>query len=269
MRRVPQRSPSLAVPRSVPAAAAARALVLGLATACAAACSQGARSNSSYRYPREVAYGRPSTCPDVRLPPLRDGNVSPDAARCSFADANGSKVSQFAGKVLAEGGPGDPGTGVADVKISVHAVPGAAFDPANPGPRVAHATTDAQGNYSLRGLFIPGDYALVVREPTGEALTYRVVRVEPEAMGALRDLRVVIPIDPRLKAEAAEPPLPHPDARLHPHTPAATATATDAKPSATPPTDAKPTDATSKPAPTDATPRKPAPAGLRMRPPAP
>ncbi len=61
------------------------------------------------------------------LPPLRDGNVSPDAARCSYADANGAKVTHLAGKVLAEGGPGDPGVGVADVKVAVHAVEGPLF----------------------------------------------------------------------------------------------------------------------------------------------
>ena len=229
-----------------------------LALAVLAACSTGARANSHYRYPREVTYGRTSTCPDVRLPPLRDGNVSPDAARCSYSDANGAKVTHLAGKVLAEGGPGDPGVGVADVKVAVHAVEGPLFDPASPGKRLGHATTDAQGNYSVRGIFIPGDYALVVNEPTGEPLTFRVVRVEPDATGELRDLHVVIPIDPRLKAEAAEPPPPLPDARLHPHVPTPVAGA--AAPPGTP--------ATLPTAKSNATSLKPPPAGLRMRPPA-
>ena len=69
------------IPRS--ARVAVGAVLLCLAVGCT-----GARANSHYRYPREVGYGRTSTCPDVRMPPLRDGNVSPDAARCSFADAN-------------------------------------------------------------------------------------------------------------------------------------------------------------------------------------
>ncbi|MFY0531167.1 hypothetical protein [Nannocystis pusilla] len=56
----------------------------------------------SYRYPHQEAYGRTMTCPDARLPPLRDGGVSPDAARCSFADAQGSRVVHVGGKVLTE-----------------------------------------------------------------------------------------------------------------------------------------------------------------------
>jgi len=217
----------------------------------------GARANSHYRYPREVAGGRPSTCPDVRMPPLRDGNVSPDAARCSFADANGARVTHLAGKVLAEGGPGEPGTGVAGVQVRVHALTGAGFDPADPGPRLARTSTDAQGNYSLRGVFLPAEYAIVVLEPSGETLAVRLVRVEANAVDAVRDLHVQIPLDPRLKAEAAEPPAPRSDPRLR--GPVA-APSTTTEPAATPPAPA------ADPA---GGPRKPAPAGVRMRPPEP
>jgi len=229
--------------------------VLLLTVVASAGCSAGARSNSHYRYPREVTYGRTSTCPDVRLPPLRDGGLSPDAARCSYADANGAKVTHLAGKVLAEGGPGDPGIGVSTVGVTVHAVAGPVFDVEAPGPAIAHATTDAQGNYSLRGVFVAGDYAIVVRESTGERITERVVRVEPNAVGSIKDLRVLIPIDPRLRAEAAEPPTPDADPRLKQPAPAAVTPATT--PTTTP-----------TPTPTPTTRPKPNP-GLRMRPPPP
>ena len=149
----------------------------GLAVGCT-----GVRANSHYRYPRQVAYGRTSTCPDVRLPPLRDGNVSTDAARCSYADANGARVTHLAGKVLAEGGPGDPGVGVSAMKVTVHAVSSPLFDPSAPGPLIAHASTDAQGNYSLRGVFLPAQYAIVAHEPSGETIAYRVVRVEADGI---------------------------------------------------------------------------------------
>ncbi|HEY0132538.1 MAG TPA: carboxypeptidase-like regulatory domain-containing protein [Nannocystis sp.] len=237
-------------------------------------CSTGARSNGHYRYPREAAYGRPSTCPDVRLPPLRDGGVSPDAARCSYADANGAKVTHLAGKVLAEGGPGDPGTAVPEVAVTIHPVAGPVFDVDAPGPSIAHATTDAQGNYSLRGVFVAGDYAIVVREPTGERITERVVRVEPNAVGSIRDLRVMVPIDPRLRAEAAGLPPASADPRLHApaaKVPAPVATSASTTPASTAP--ASTTPATSSPPTTPPTtpptPRpKPSP-GLRMRPPTP
>lgn len=250
--------PAAAVPGRVRAAVTAIALLTTVLAS--AGCSAGARSNSHYRYPREVTYGRTSTCPDVRLPPLRDGGLSPDAARCSYADANGAKVTHLAGKVLAEGGPGDPGIGVSAVGVTVHAVAGPVFDSEAPGPAIAHATTDAQGNYSLRGVFVAGDYAIVVRESTGERITERVVRVEPNAVGSIKDLRVLVPIDPRLRAEAAEPPTPGADPRLMQPTPGTIAT----PPAVTPATPPAVTPATSTPT----TRPKPNP-GLRMRPPTP
>ena len=175
MRRAELRPPSAPLHRR--AAVAAAAALLCLALGCT-----GARANSHYRYPRQVAYGRTSTCPDVRLPPLRDGNVSTDAARCSYADANGARVTHLAGKVLAEGGPGDPGVGVSAMKVTVHAVSSPLFDPSAPGPLIAHASTDAQGNYSLRGVFLPAQYAIVAHEPSGETIAYRVVRVEADGI---------------------------------------------------------------------------------------
>src|SRR5687767_11329968 len=108
-------------------------LFVVLVVAIAGAGCTGARANSHYRYPRDVAYGKPSTCPAVRLPPLRDGGVSPDAARCSYADANGARVTHLAGKVVGEAGPGDPGVGVPQVAVTVHAIKGPVFDVNAPG----------------------------------------------------------------------------------------------------------------------------------------
>ena len=213
MRRLlPRRSPG-----SIPDRPALRGLALfaGLGLLALGPACTGVRANSHYRYPREIAYGTPSTCPNSRLPPLRDGNVSPDAARCSYADANGARVTHLAGKVLAEGGPGDPGTGISAVAVTVHAVKGPVFDPAAPGPVIAHATTDAQGNYSARGVFTPGDYAVVVRETSGDRIAERIVRVEPENIGSLKNQHVTVPLDPRLKAASVAPPAPPLDPRLH------------------------------------------------------
>lgn len=192
-------------------------LLLGLG-----AC-KGVRANSHVRYPREAAYGRTTTCPDVRMAPLRDGNVSTDAARCSYADFNGSKVTHLAGKVLAEVGPASPGTGVAEVQISVHRVGDRAFQVDAPGPALARSITDAQGNYSVRGVFEPGDLAILVSEPTGEPLATRIVRVDKSAGGSLKGLMVVIPLDPTLAAARPADPPPATDTTpppALPHTPA-------------------------------------------------
>lgn len=214
------------LPLRSPGSIAARPALAVLALVIPLVACTGVRPNSHYRYPREIAYGTPSTCPNSRLPPLRDGNVSVDAARCSYADANGARVTHLAGKVLAEGPPGDPGTGIAAVAVTVHAVQGQVFDPAAPGPVIAHATTDAQGNYSARGVFTPGDYAVVVRETAGDRIAERIVRVEPENIGSLKNQHVTVPLDPRLKAANLEPPAPPLDPRLHhaPGTPPATGT---------------------------------------------
>lgn len=176
---------------------------------------KGVRANSHVRYPREVTYGRTTTCPDVRMAPLRDGNVSTDAARCSYADFNGSKVTHLAGKVLADAGPASPGTGVAEVQITVHRVQGRAFQVEAPGPAIARSVTDAQGNYSVRGVFEPGDLAILVSEPTGEPLAQRIVRVDKKDGGSLRGLMVIIPLDPTL-AVAKPPAAPPSDAPTTP-----------------------------------------------------
>lgn len=261
MRLAEPRHPAASIPRSARVAVAA--MFLGLSLGCT-----GARANNHYRYPREVSYGRTSTCPDVRLPPLRDGNVSPDAARCSFADANGARVTHLAGKVLAEGGPGDPGLGVSGVKVTAHALTGPVFDPAAPGKLIAHGSTDAQGNYSLRGVFVPADYALVVHEPTGETIAVRIVRVDEEALGEVKGVHVVIPLDPRLKAEAAPPPPARLDQRLHPGDATGTAAGTTTGTPTPPVTSTTPVAPTSPASPAaPGTSLKPPPAGIRMRPP--
>lgn len=165
-------------------------------------CSTGrvtAGGSASYRYPHQVAGGRPLTCPEVRLPPLRDGGVSPDAARCSYADAQGSRVVHVGGKVVTEGeSAGDPGVGVGAVLVEIHQLAGVVLNLDDPGPAVAHARTDAQGRFSVAGTFPPGNYAAIARERDDRLLAYRVFVITAGDTGRLDGVMITIPADPRL-----------------------------------------------------------------------
>lgn len=155
---------------------------------------------ASYRYPHQEAYGRTMTCPDARLPPLRDGGVSPDAARCSFADAQGSRVVHVGGKVLTEAeDTSEPGIGVADVEVGIHRLAGVSLNLDDPGPKIAHARTDAQGRYSVSGTFPPGNYAAIARQPQDQRfLAYRMFVVAEGAIGRIDGIMITIPLDQRL-----------------------------------------------------------------------
>lgn len=172
---------------------------LGLCLACSSS-SIAVGGGPSYRYPHQEAHGRPPTCPQVRLPPLRDGGVSPDAARCSFADAQGSRVVHVGGKVLTEGEDSStPGTGVADVEVAIHRLRGVSLNLDDPGPRIAHARTDAQGRYSVSGTFPPGNYAAIARQPHDQRLlAYRMFVVAEAATGRIDGVMITIPLDARL-----------------------------------------------------------------------
>jgi len=179
-----------------------RALATGLGL-CLAACNSNrvtVGGGAHYRYPHQEAYGRTMTCPEVRMPPLRDGGVSPDAARCSFADAQGSRVVHVGGKVLTEGDESaEPGTGVADVEVGIHRLTGVSLNLDNPGPKIAHARTDAQGRYSVSGTFPPGNYAAIARQPQDQRfLAYRMFVVAESAIGRIDGVMITIPLDQRL-----------------------------------------------------------------------
>lgn len=178
-----------------------RPLLLTL-LACMLGCSTGratAGGGASYHYPHQAAYGRTLTCPEVRLPPLRDGGVSPDAARCSYADAQGSRVVGVTGKVVTAGeSASDPGLGAPDLAVGIHRMKGVVLNLDDPGPAVARARTDAQGRYSIAGTFPPGNYAAIAREADGRVLAYRVFVVAESAIGRIDGVMITIPADPRL-----------------------------------------------------------------------
>ncbi|PCC75655.1 hypothetical protein SAMN02745121_00195 [Nannocystis exedens] len=178
----------------------ATGLGLGLTMAACSSNRVTVGGGPSYRYPHQEAYGRTMTCPDSRLPPLRDGGVSPDAARCSFADAQGSRVVHVGGKVLTEAeDPSEPGIGVADVEVGIHRLAGVSLNLDDPGPKIAHARTDAQGRYSVSGTFPPGNYAAIARQPQDQRfLAYRMFVVAEGAIGRIDGVMITIPLDQRL-----------------------------------------------------------------------
>jgi hypothetical protein len=182
---------------------AAPVLPLALLLALPLACNSGRSrpGNASYRYPHQVAYGRPVTCPQSPLPPLRDGGVSPDAARCSFADAQGSRVVHVGGKVVTAGeSASDPGTGAGELDVDIHLLAGASLNLDNPGPVIAHARTDAQGRFSAGGTFVPGNYAALARDrKDGRVLAWRMFVVPEGLTGRLDGVLITIPLDPQLE----------------------------------------------------------------------
>lgn len=176
----------------------ALASCLGLSLACNSA-SLAVGGGPSYRYPHQEAHGRTMTCPETRMPPLRDGGVSPDAARCSFADAQGSRVVNIAGKVVTESDDtSEPGVGVADIEVAIHRLRGVSLSLDDPGPRIAHARTDVQGRYSVSGTFPPGNYAAIARQPHDQRLlAYRMFVIAESAIGRIDGVMITIPLDRR------------------------------------------------------------------------
>ncbi len=148
--------------------------------------------------PRRPAYGTPLTCPETRLPETLDGGTSPDAVRCSYADALGASVVHISGKVMLEQEVG-PGIGVPEVDLQIQRL-GVEGE-----PDISRARTDAQGGYRLSGVFEAGEYMISVHDEHGELLVRQRFEVSPEQTGKIEGLTVWLPLDPRLRGQV--PPL--------------------------------------------------------------
>lgn len=159
--------------------------------------------------PRRPAYGRPLTCPENRLPDPQPGGTSPDAVRCSYDDALGASVVHITGRVLLEQEVG-PGIGVGEVKVRIVRLG------TEDHPDISDAKTDPQGNYRLSGAFEPGDYVISIHDEGGNVIAHRRFEITPKMTGALEDLTVWVPLDPRLRVEPE--PMPN-DPDLVPHQP--------------------------------------------------
>lgn len=164
--------------------------------------------------PRRPAYGRPLTCPEVRLPDPKHGGTSPDAVRCSYDDALGASVVHITGRVLLEQELG-PGIGVGHVNVRLTRIG------EDGKPEVSRARTDAQGNYRLSGAFEADDYVVTVVDDDGNVIGTRRLEITAQMTGRLDDVKVWLPLDPRLRGGAEPPPRPEPDPQPPPTGPEA------------------------------------------------
>jgi len=148
--------------------------------------------------PRRPAYGTPLTCPETRLPGTLDGGTSPDAVRCSYADAIGAAVVNISGKVMLEQEVG-PGIGVPEVELQLLRL-GVEGEPDR-----SRARTDAQGSYRLSGVFEPGDYMISVHDERGDLLVRQRFEISEHQAGKIEGLTVWLPLDRHLRGPL--PPL--------------------------------------------------------------
>lgn len=149
----------------------------------------------------QAAHGRPDTCPEDAVDPYGDGSPSPMDLRCSYDDGTGSMLTRVRGRVALEGPPGSPGESPGRVEVVVHEAPRALEGPL--GRRVAHATTDPQGGFTVGAMLRGGAYVLVVPDPAGgRPLVQQRITVGGDAGHRLDDVQLVIP---RSLDETTEP----------------------------------------------------------------
>ncbi len=134
-----------------------------------------------------------ASCPEA--PVAAYGDVAARGVVCSRADVIGSGMTRLGGKVLEEAQVGSPGDEVSGAQVSIHALqPG--FRVGDPGKSLASTTTDAQGHYEIAGMFDPGEYMVIVRDPaTSRVVAYRRVRLGYSDNRKLEDVTLWIPRD--------------------------------------------------------------------------
>jgi len=155
-----------------------------------------------FNFLNEPTYGDTGNCPQHRAnlapgPPGGDDRFAADAARCSYKDALGGYVVELGGQVRTDLGPANPGLAAEGVVVTLHRLGEGGSLATATGPKVAAATTDAQGNWHISALVKkPGDHILVARATEeGAALAFTRVRIERPDQPGLVGLVIVLPRD--------------------------------------------------------------------------
>lgn len=141
-------------------------------------------------------------CPQPMTGPLNDPG-STEALRCDQLEAPARDAVSVDGTVLGEVlEPGHPGQPLADTAVTLHAV---AKGPAGGlGQTLARTTTDPQGHFHLSLQLEPGEYFVAARAETeGAVLTMVRVTLSPHGPRQISDVRLWVPVDPRLRSGAA------------------------------------------------------------------
>lgn len=117
----------------------------------AVACGNTKSRPHAVVYPRQMAAGRPATCPEGAVDP--DPSLpGPMDARCSYNDALGGLVVRVRGKVLLEGEGLLPGA-AAEARVVLRS--------AEPdGRTIGEVLTDAQGGFSFTVVLRDREYVL-------------------------------------------------------------------------------------------------------------
>lgn len=162
--------------------------------------ASGCARPHSFNLVNTPAYGATGNCPQSPATLGQDPSgageqFSPDAARCSYADGINGTVVELGGQVRADLGPANPGLAAEGISVTLHPLTQGASLAESTGPKVAVATTDAQGNWHMSAM-IPemGDYILVARDgPAGAALAFMRLRIDGPDQGGLDRLVLVLP----------------------------------------------------------------------------
>ena len=164
------------------------AALLGLVVA------SGCKRDAKIWVPTVAASGPTENCPRDRMTAPPGSYPSPDDIRCSYAKDVGARNSRLHGTVFGEQPGTYPGVPLEGVTVTLHDVKQGA-----PTKERARASSDPQGHFRFAVILEPAEYMLTARNEQGEILARRFVEVSADG-AELRDLQLLIPIDPELKA---------------------------------------------------------------------
>ncbi len=147
-------------------------------------------------YPTVVAEGRPTHCPEGRVVDTGAGPYpTPDAIRCSYADAQGKGETKVRGSVYGEQPGMFPGQPLEAVLVTVHEIE----SDKRPGKQLGKARTDAQGHFTLAAMLPSDTYLVIARDDEGRELA-RAFLTSDDRNPNVPKIQLLVPLDPEIKA---------------------------------------------------------------------